>query len=54
MDPAVEGRGLIGDLQRAALLASDGTVGWFCPPRSGSPSIFAFLPGAPGRHGRGT
>ncbi len=41
--PAIEDHGLIGDLQTAALVASDGTVDWFCAPRFDSPSIFAAL-----------
>ncbi|GIH06126.1 glucoamylase [Rhizocola hellebori] len=41
--PAIEDHGLIGDLQTAALVATDGTVDWFCAPRFDSPSIFASL-----------
>ena len=41
--PAIEDHGLIGDLQTAALIASDGTIDWFCAPRFDSPSIFASL-----------
>jgi GH15 family glucan-1,4-alpha-glucosidase len=41
--PAIEDHGLIGDLQTAALVATDGTVDWFCAPRFDSPTIFAAL-----------
>lgn len=41
--PAVADHGLIGDLQTAALVATDGTVDWFCCPRFDSPSVFASL-----------
>src|SRR3954453_10995915 len=35
--------GLIGDLQTAALVSTDGVVDWFCCPRFDSPSVFASL-----------
>ncbi|NUS07271.1 MAG: glycoside hydrolase family 15 protein [Nonomuraea sp.] len=41
--PAISDHGLIGDLQTAALVTSDGTVDWFCFPRFDSPSVFASL-----------
>src|SRR5258708_381792 len=41
--PDISNHGLIGDLQTAALVSTDGTVDWFCTPRFDSPSIFASL-----------
>ncbi|WP_410813918.1 glycoside hydrolase family 15 protein [Micromonospora sp. 067-2] len=39
----VEAHGLIGDLQTAALVGTDGTLDWFCAPRFDSPSLFGGL-----------
>src|SRR5215218_5628727 len=41
--PDIGEHGLIGDLQTAALVSTEGTVDWFCCPRFDSPSIFASL-----------
>jgi GH15 family glucan-1,4-alpha-glucosidase len=41
--PNISEHGLIGDLQTAALVSTDGTVNWFCCPRFDSPSVFASL-----------
>ena len=41
--PNISEHGLIGDLQTAALVTSDGTVDFFCCPRFDSPSVFASL-----------
>lgn len=41
--PAIANHGLIGDLQTAALVSTDGVIDWFCAPRFDSPSIFASI-----------
>jgi GH15 family glucan-1,4-alpha-glucosidase len=41
--PMIAAHGLVGDLQTAALISTDGTVDWFCAPRFDSPSMFGAL-----------
>ena len=41
--PNISDHGLIGDLQTAALVSTDGTVDFFCCPRFDSPSVFGSL-----------
>ena len=52
-EAAIAEHGLIGDLQTAALVSTDGSIDWFCCPRFDSPSIFgALLDDARGGHFR--
>ena len=46
--PNIADHGLIGDLQTAALVTTDGVLDWFCCPRFDSPSVFASLLDADG------
>ncbi|MEU2287684.1 glycoside hydrolase family 15 protein [Streptomyces sp. NPDC013178] len=41
--PPIADHGLIGDLQTAALVTSEGVIDWFAAPRFDSPSVFASL-----------
>lgn len=41
--PDIADHGLIGDLQSVALVATNGSIDWFCAPRFDSPSLFAAL-----------
>jgi hypothetical protein len=41
--PPIAEHGVIGNLHTVALIATDGTVDWYCAPRFDSPSMFASL-----------
>ena len=41
--PPIADHGLIGDMQSAALVSTDGAIDFFCCPRFDSASVFAAL-----------
>ena len=41
--PIIANHGLIGNLQTAAPVSTDGNIHWFCASRCDSPSVFGSL-----------
>jgi GH15 family glucan-1,4-alpha-glucosidase len=42
-EAAIAEHGLVGDVQTAALVSTDGVIDWYCCPRFDSPSVFGAL-----------
>src|ERR1700734_3499973 len=41
--PPIAEHGVIGDLRTVALVATDGTIDWYCPCAFDAPSVFAAI-----------